>query len=297
MSERVCAVVVTYNRKELLRECLEALKGQTRRVDHILVVDNASTDGTEEMLKAEFPEVEVLRLPENQGGAGGFYEGMKRAHGMGFDWLWLMDDDTIPREDALEELLLAAEKVEEVLGRKPDFLASRPVWTDGRPHPRGFQPLQYKPLDRLFALLEVGLAPVRGATFVSLLVRKEAVEEYGYPRKEFFFWHDDTEYTYRITRGGVGVLVPKSIVVHKSGKAPYQLKGKNVERFFFDVRNWIWLVKSGVLTRREKVLGFLGLLVRTAQFLRNNWTTPRAYAAVLRGIREGLFGRFARDKG
>ncbi|MER3603731.1 MAG: hypothetical protein C4298_08345, partial [Thermus sp.] len=89
MSERVCAVVVTYNRKELLRECLETLRGQTRKVDHILVVDNASTDGTEEVLRAEFPEVEVLRLPENQGSSGGFHEGMKRAYEEGFDWLWL----------------------------------------------------------------------------------------------------------------------------------------------------------------------------------------------------------------
>lgn len=88
MSERVCAVIATYNRKELLRECLQSVLSQTRLPDHILVVDNASTDGTQEMLKEESPQVEVLRLPENQGGAGGFHEGMKRAYEEGFDWLW-----------------------------------------------------------------------------------------------------------------------------------------------------------------------------------------------------------------
>ena len=112
MGERVCAVIVTYNRKALLKECLEAVLAQTRPPDHVLVVDNASTDGTAEMLREEFPQVEVLRLPENQGGAGGFHEGMKRAYEEGFDWLWLMDDDTIPRPEALEALL---ERFAEVL--------------------------------------------------------------------------------------------------------------------------------------------------------------------------------------
>jgi len=72
MSENICAVIVTYNRKELLRECLKAVLAQTRPPEHVLVVDNASTDGTPEMLQEEFPQVEVLCLPENQGSAGGF---------------------------------------------------------------------------------------------------------------------------------------------------------------------------------------------------------------------------------
>ena len=293
MSERVCAVVVTYNRKELLRECLEALKGQTRKVDHILVVDNASTDGTGEMLRAEFPEVEALRLPENQGGAGGFHEGMKRAHGMGFDWLWLMDDDTIPREDALEELLLAAERAEGVLGHKPDFLSSRALWTDGK-LPVNLQPLRRDLPDLLFALLEVGLAPIRGASFVSLLVHRGAVEAYGYPRKEFFIWCDDVEYTHRITRKGVGVLAPRSTVLHKSVRwayRPHHLRGKDVERFFFRVRNGIWLIRSEAFFPRERVRYFLELLFRTIQFLINNPTNPKAYGVVLRGALEGVFRR------
>jgi len=299
MSERVCAVVVTYNRKELLRECLEALRGQTRKVDHILVVDNASTDGTEEVLRAEFPEVEVLRLPENQGSSGGFHEGMKRAYEEGFDWLWLMDDDTIPRQEALEELLLGAERAEGVLGRKPGFLSSRALWTDGRPHPMNLQSLRKDPPDLLFALLEVGLAPIRGASFVSLLVYGGAVAEYGYPRKEFFVWNDDVEYTHRITRKGVGVLAPKSIVVHKSKSAytPYQLKGKDVERYFFEVRNKIWLIKSEVLLPKEKVWHWLSLLYRTTQFLRSNLINPRAYGSVLRGTLDGLFGYWSKSRG
>ena len=80
MNTRVCAVVVTYNRRVLLRECLLSLESQTRRPDAILVVDNCSTDATEAMLAEEFGHLSHLRLPVNGGGAGGFHEGMKWAY-------------------------------------------------------------------------------------------------------------------------------------------------------------------------------------------------------------------------
>lgn len=88
---KVAAVVVTYNRKELLRECLQALLNQTRPLDEIIVVDNASTDGTDQMIPEEFPQITHVRLPENIGGAGGFHEGMKLAYEKGHDWIWVMD--------------------------------------------------------------------------------------------------------------------------------------------------------------------------------------------------------------
>ena len=104
-NETVCAVVVTFNRKSLLRGCLKSLQNQSRALDSILVVDNASTDGTLSMLSSEFPDVETLVLTQNEGGAGGFHEGMKRAFEMGFSWIWIMDDDGTPAPNCLELLL------------------------------------------------------------------------------------------------------------------------------------------------------------------------------------------------
>ena len=70
MSERVCAVVVTYNRKNLLREGLQNLLRQSRPLDAIVVIDNKSTDDTAQMLASEFPQIPVVHLPENLGGSG-----------------------------------------------------------------------------------------------------------------------------------------------------------------------------------------------------------------------------------
>src|SRR3954447_9091811 len=124
-SERVCAIVVTYNRVELLRECLTALERQSRPVDRILVIDNDSGDGTPDIVRTEHPVAELVELGENRGGAGGFHEGTRRAYDEGFDWLWLMDDDTIPTETALAELLAAPVKLDGLA--RPLVLASKVI--------------------------------------------------------------------------------------------------------------------------------------------------------------------------
>jgi len=119
----VWAIIVTRDRRELLRECLAALGAQQRPADHVLVVDNASSDGTVEMVLTKHPDVELLSLAVNEGGAGGFHEGMRRAHGGGAEWLWVMDDDTVPEPGALSELLAAPQRLNEPAA----FLASRAV--------------------------------------------------------------------------------------------------------------------------------------------------------------------------
>src|SRR5262245_55698771 len=98
----VAAIVVTFNRFALLQECIAALRGQTRKVDEIIVVDNSSTDGTGEWLAAQ-ADLTVVRQ-ENLGSSGGQYTGIKTGYHKGHDWFWCMDDDTIPDADALERM-------------------------------------------------------------------------------------------------------------------------------------------------------------------------------------------------
>lgn len=108
---KVAAIVVTYNRKQLLKECLNAILNQTAEVERIIVINNASTDGTEDLFKknGEFAsnKIKCVNMDCNTGGSGGFYEGFKRASKVDADWFWIMDDDTIPNYDCLEKLLEA----------------------------------------------------------------------------------------------------------------------------------------------------------------------------------------------
>jgi len=110
-SPRVAAVVVTYNRRDLLLESLAAVLAQTRAPDKVIVVDNASEDGTAAAVRDRFPSVHLAELRRNSGGAGGFAGGMALALADGADLIWLMDDDTVPEPGALSALLRARDRM------------------------------------------------------------------------------------------------------------------------------------------------------------------------------------------
>ncbi|RTG99825.1 dTDP-rhamnosyl transferase rfbF [Thermus scotoductus] len=274
--DRVCAVIVTYNRKELLRECLTAVLSQTRPPDHVLVVDNASTDGTREMLKEEFPQVEVLALPENQGGAGGFHEGMKKAYEDGYDWIWVMDDDTVPTSTALEELLKAQKCLEEK--NLPCYaVGSKVLWKDGRIHPMNI------PWINPFA--NVAACVVKGVTltsFVSVLINRRAIAQRGLPRKELFIWNDDWEYFLRIRKV---YFTPKSIVVHKT-KAFYTPADSSNGRYYYQARNRLWLLRTKEIPILWRIILMLHFLGEATIFVIKHGRS--AWKPLLKGLRDGL---------
>ena len=113
MKLNIAAVIVTFNRKELLIKCIEAVIGQTFLPQTIIIIDNASTDGTEELLRKKgFCDGSVNgitlyyeRLSKNSGGAGGFYFGIKRAQEASYDAVWVMDDDGLPDKDCLKNMI------------------------------------------------------------------------------------------------------------------------------------------------------------------------------------------------
>ena len=107
-ARNVTAIVVTYNRLPLLKQCLAALRAQTVQGFTVLLVDNASTDGTADYIKTLAMPGLVCRNPgENLGGAGGFAYGIRAAAELGCEAVWIMDDDTLPEPDALAALLAA----------------------------------------------------------------------------------------------------------------------------------------------------------------------------------------------
>ncbi len=254
MAERVCAVVVTYNRKALLRECLKALKAQTRPLDGILVVNNASTDGTREVLKEEFPEVEVLDLPENIGGAGGFHEGLKWAYEKGYGWFWLMDDDAKAQPDCLEHLLT----------RKGDGEVLIPVQVDslGRKYGAGRWRCRYVPLPPEEYL---SLTRVEMFAFVGTLIHRKVVDRVGLPHRDFFICADDWEYALRMRRAGIRpLLVPDAVMHHEYGGKTRVVRrlGRASSRpmrapwkFYYGARNTLLMLR--ILSPYERVASFL----------------------------------------
>ena len=252
----IAAVIVTYNRKTLLEECIHSLLSQTVPCD-IMVINNASTDGTDELM-ASFesePRVIHMRQSENLGGAGGFSVGTKLAYQAGYEYIWLMDDDCIPQQDALEMFLAAGEK----LGGNYGFLSSKVLYTDGS---LCFTNIQRYPMRKLVTDFDSELVPITYGTFVSMFFKREIVKELGIPIKEFFIWSDDLEYCGRISIAAKYpcYLCNRSVVYHKT-------KGNNginiaieaperLPRFKYIYRNDVYVF------RRHGLKGWCFLFVR-----------------------------------
>ena len=213
VSNEVAIVVVTYNRKILLKECIRALLNQDYDNYKILIIDNASSDGTKDYIKNELKEKKVYyeNTGANIGGAGGFNYGMKRAYELGCDYMWLMDDDCIVKKDSLKKLLEA----DKILNGNYGFLSSKVLWTDNTLCNMNKQKFT-KDFKKNKFLCEKGLLKTYYASFVSFFIKKEVVEEVGLPIKDFFIWGDDIEYSNRISKKYDNYMVDNSVVIHKT---------------------------------------------------------------------------------
>jgi len=250
-SRRVIAVVVTYNRRALLLEALAAVHAQSRAADAVIVVDNASTDGTAAAVRRHYPSVQLTELARNTGGAGGFAGGLALALDSAADLVWLMDDDTVPEPDALRAMLDACARYP----GNPALIASRVLWTDGRAHPMNTP--RTKPFATRAELRSAdaaGCLPIRSASFVSVLVDASVCRQRGLPQADYFLWNDDFEFTTRLLRGNVGLLCPASVVVHKTREFG-STDADPGPRFFYEVRNKIWTLRArSPLAPLERVL-------------------------------------------
>ena len=282
------AVIVTFNRSAKLMKVLDALDRQTLKPDLILVVDNASTDDTGELVEArarQDPAIRYLRLPKNIGGAGGFHEGMKAAYAHGANYFWVSDDDAYPEPDALEKLLDAILGFEARYDWRPSFACSRVEWVDGTlcemntPRPVWDWP----------RFLQPG-APwvlVDSCSFVSALIPRWAVREHGLPIADYFIWFDDAEYTRRIARSYPGIYCPESRVIHDTpdnrGVNFGLLDEKSLWKFRYGARN-----ETSFRRREQGLPGVLAYAYAVHRQMRETnvpWKLRRqVFAAIMRGL-------------
>ena len=249
-SKKVCCVLVTYNRIQLLKKSIDSITNQTYKIEKLIVVDNASTDGTHEYLTELEKKgvIEYVRLEKNIGGSGGFYTGIQKAMLENTDWIWIMDDDTICMENSLELLIKNIKNTNDV-----GFICSRVLWKDGNVHYMNIPSI--KPIidDKPFNKY-MGKLLVESCSFVSVMINKEAIMKVGLPYKEFFIWGDDSEYTKRITNQGyLGIYCEDSVVEHHTGMNYNTNIMKDNEcnywKYKFGIRNNLFILKQESLIK------------------------------------------------
>lgn len=249
---KIAAIVVTFNRLELLKQCVKKLMLQSLECD-ILIVNNCSTDNTENWALEQTinnDNVFYKNTGSNIGGAGGFNFGVRWAVESNYDFVWLMDDDCLPYENALEELI----KAHSIMRGKYGWLSSAVLWKDGHECNMNRPKLKKSYYDYLEYIKE-GIVQAEQATFVSLFMQTITVVENGLPIREFFIWGDDIEFTRRIAvRNNIPCfLVGKSQVLHamanNCGSSIATDGPERIQRYRYAFRN------ENYLYRKEGLLG------------------------------------------
>ena len=206
-------VIVTYNRVELLKECLACVCGQTIPFSRVIVVDNHSTDGTAEFLAAR-EDLDVIREPENLGGAGGFYDGLQCASQGEYDWVLIIDDDAMIAPDYMEKLLDYANAHTGIYGLAGKVVTEGHIDVSHRR--RIINRLLYVESNVASEEYQKERFSCDAATFCGLLLQGQKMREIGLPQKGYFLWYDDIEYCLRLQECGGVTVVPAAVLHHKT---------------------------------------------------------------------------------
>ena len=271
--KKIAAVIVTFNNADMLANLLKDIRLQTRLPDEVIVVDNASRDRTREMIQRLFPEITYIRLKENQGTAGGYYEGLKAALSRN-DFIWTLDDDVRINRDSLENLVQGLE----ITSRTENVAVVRSV---GFPNPDS-------------APVQMEVYTWRGCLF-----RSDALRMVGLPKKEFFIYGEDLEHALRLKRAGFSFFwIPSSGCVEaRDAKIVNRFLGRSFKiypdafRFYYAFRNEIF-----IYLRYGKSINFVRTILYALKIfiyviIYKPAGSVRILTAIARGIFEGFSGR------
>lgn len=296
MSDKACVatVVVTYNRKSLLCECLSAILRQSRPSDMLVIVDNASTDGTSQWLQTWLPQNSprvILRfLSSNTGGAGGFADGMRTAIDRGAEWVWMMDDDAMPHVDALENLMKIAIDPAIIYG-------SLAVKGDDTSWVTTLVDEDNRAVNKL---MEVPCrARVKSLPFLGFMIHRDLIERIGLPDAGFFIAADDVEYCMRARAAGADVVIAgRSRIEHpKSDSYQARLLFRSLTclrlapwKRYYDTRNRLLIARKYSVFRliTQTIPGsfvrLLAALIHEPNRRAQSW-------AFFAGMTDGILGR------
>lgn len=296
-------VVVTFNRKELLMEAIEALLNQTLKPYKIIIYDNHSTDGSYKLVNEHFSlesnqMIDYIYSEENLGGSAGYHYGLKAAMKYDFDWVALSDDDAIYDVNYFEQILSFSVK-------HPQYQAFTGTVRIGSKDGE----IQY--VHRKYMVNKITLRHQYSnpsdygknffaydiATFVGLVMTKQLVNQIGLPQKEFFIWNDDMEYCLRMKPFTKIINLNSAFVVHKTKLTA--AVNMPTWKEYYGFRNFIFILRKYGPNKFINVCYPLLRLLRTILgTFKPKYKGYRKYRLELyiRGYIDGVRGRLGKNK-
>ena len=203
--------IVTYNRSHLLTRLLDSLVEMDPKPGHVVIVDNASTDDTTDVVESYRDrvgtEIVYRRLDTNTGGSGGFSEGMRVAYELGSTWMWLMDDDVEVLPDGLARMGHWAPRFKSIQGRRYDYDGSPFYWqyrvAESMAIPIPFAPAGFD---------ESGFKAMNSGCFEGMFIHRDIVARIGLPDPRFFSDWDDQLYGWLASRITASVIVDEFVL-------------------------------------------------------------------------------------
>ncbi|GAA4298959.1 glycosyltransferase family 2 protein [Nibribacter koreensis] len=299
---KTIAVVVTYNRLELLKRCVQSLKEQTRPVDAILVVNNGSTDGTAAWLSAQ--DGLLVFTQENLGGAGGFYAGMQKSIDMGYDWSWCMDDDCVVAPTAYEALSKHLHQTNNIYGSVAisETDTQKLAWyTKVKLGNAWVNTNEAK-------CLQEEVVETTSIPFLGFCIHKSTLQQIGLPLKEIFIWGDDAEMCLRarvkyqlhlfyVTGSRIYHPQTQYVPIKVMGQCMMAVQASPLKRLY-EYRNNVYLLKehSSLATFYFKALPKILFRLVLQNVLIDKDTSWAGWKKQLQAIRKGLGAKLGQIK-
>lgn len=291
----VGVVIVTYNRAEKLKKALDSYDKQEYLPQYILVVNNASTDTTSDILKIwqhkdTSYQKYVVNLDENMGGSGGFFRGEKEALCYGADWVMLADDDAYPNPDYIKGLMqyLKAHERDEISVICGTVLEAGTVFNNHRSMIHNLWKWNYRRTLTEEECNSVSLS-IDLASYVGPVINKDKLQKAGLVNKDYFIWNDDIEHCIRLKKEGDIICVPRYVIYHDCTTEHFQFSWK----FYYGIRNQLDLF------RRHFFKQFIWLLIvlffKTLMCPLKGRSLDEVYLRI-KAIYDGMQGKLGKDK-
>jgi GT2 family glycosyltransferase len=290
------AVVVTYNRLELLKVCISSLRQQSVKLTAIIVINNSSTDGTTAWLD-EQDDLTVVHQ-DNGGGAAGFYMGIRVAYDLGYDWVWLMDDDVDPLKDCLQAMIEANQSSNikyDVLQPDRKFFNCDAEWNYGSKFnfrnpflPEAIQPIRSSDFADHEKVKTIVSFPFEGP-----MLSRKVIETVGMVDKRYFIMYDDTDYAARVNKAGfkvglvknaimVKMINPITNVIAADWKLYYKVRNQIIIDRKFGSR-YIAISRAGY-ANLKRLLALVKLAMKQKSFI----ALPGQLATISKGVMDGF---------